>query len=358
MRFILILAGVSVWWGCTQRNEYPISDTELEPTYYITLLKEVSEKLERTDGKNRVDLLYKKLFISQQLRWPEDLSKEIRFLMENEGLDYELYQYASDFYESNHHYEKLLNLVSKWVSEHQLTSHDLRAQIVALKGLGRENEARHLLWDFLQRGNQKDDLKFIAEQYLDFEDTTRAIYAYSRLARNHPQELVLRDVYIPLLIETGYPDRARDLLAQQSMLTEDPESQALMARILFDLGEPYQAIDILRHHNNSRAYLQIARWFKSLNRWDSAIHYTDLVIARDSSRQALLTKGDIYEERGWLNSAYRTFEMLVRRDSTDSIAHNKTEIVGRKIAYLRRKREAEQEIPILEVPTKKLIENE
>lgn len=349
---------VVVFVGCTKKEKYPIQDLELEPAYNITLLNEIKGRLEETGKNQDVNLLYKKLFISQQLRWPEDESEEIRYLIDKEGLNYELYQYAVDFYTSNHYYEKLLNLVNKWLSQHKVTSQDVRYQIVALKGLNRETEAKYLLWNFLQSGDEKEDLVFIANQYLDFQDTARAIYTYSRLARFHPQEKVLRDTYIPLLIEGGYPERARDLLQAQSQFSKDKKNQALMARVLYDLGEPYEAIAILRRQEGPDAYLQIANWYKSLSKWDSAIFYTNRLIERDSSREALLIKGGIYEQRGWLNTAYQTFEALVRRNPTDSIAINKAEIVARKIAYLRRKREEEEKIPVLEIPIKKSTENE
>lgn len=352
MRIILLLLVLA---GCVQKKEYPVKDLDLGPDYYINLLNDVNEEVERADKSSKSELLYKKLFISQQLRWPDDVTDEIKYLIENEGLDYELYQYSIDFYESNHYYERLLNLVTKWLSQHQATSEDIRAQIVALAGLNRENEAKHLLWDFLQTESDSEGLKFIASQYLHFKDTARALYAYSRLARLDPQEKTLKEKYIPLLVNQGYPERARDLLLLQS--TEDEESQELMAQILYDMGEPRQAIAILRSQQDPEDYLQVARWYQSMNAYDSALYYTDKVIEMDSARNAILIKGDIYEQRGWLNSAYTTFNALVQQNPADSIAIARAEDVSRKIAYLQKKRDAEQSLPVLE-PIKKSTDNE
>lgn len=354
MRYLILSFIFAI--GCNQVTKYQIEEDRLTPDYYNTLLSEVKE--EATENPKDEDLIYRRLFLSQKLGWPDDVSAEIAFLINKRSFDYELYNYATDFYRSDHQFERLLETVEKWNETNAVTDQDIRSKIIAMNGLNKDVEASRLLWVLLQQNDNPDNLTFIAKRYLGLADTVRAAYALSKLARQDPHNSLLLDAYIPFLIERGYAKRAKEILLVQSTDNNDFEKQFLLAKTMFELNEPYQAIDLLRNFNNPTSDLQTARWYRDLNAWDSAHFYVDKVIARDSTREALFTKGTIYENRGWLNSAYSTFNLLVRQNPADSISLQRLQIVSRKIAYLRKIREAENAIPILEIPSLKSTDNE
>lgn len=351
-----ILACVIGFWGCSQSNQYPIGNGDSEAGFYIRQLNNVNKKLQT--GKDDTELLYKKLFASQQLSWPEDVSKEIQTLMSREGLDYELYRYATDFYQNYRQYEALNAVVDRWLSGRTAAIQDFKWKIVALNGLQRDLEAKEFLWSLLQQSDRRDDLLFAAHEYLRLQDTTRAIYAFSRVAQNHPHEPALLESYIPILLSQGYAQKAKDLLVQQKAFIEGFEAESVLAKTLYELGEVDEALGLMRNYDNPEALYQLADWYHRLNRWDSAVYYADRLILLDSSRKAVFKKASIMEDRGWLNSALENFSVLISADPSDSIAVSRAQIVERKIAYLRRLREAEQNTPVLDISPKKSTENE
>lgn len=354
MRYILLLMVLCL--ACDQPRHYEVQEPTAQPDYYIRLLKEVNSQVDKNPKDE--DLIYRKLYIGQKLRWPEDVSDEISHLIKKRSFDFELYHYATDFYQSTHHYEKLLGVLDKWNESYPVSLNDIRLRIIAFNGLKREMEARNLLWQLLQKSDNPEHLAFIGSEYIAMEDTARAAYAFSLLARQDPQHSVLLNVYVPLLISQGYPERARDLLLAQGDESETFEKRFFLAKALFQIGEEQKAIDLMRESDNTVGDLQIASWYRDLKDWDSAIFYIDKVLQQDSTREAYFVKATILEDRGWLNSAYSMFSTLVSLDSADSISQNRVEIVGRKIAYLRKLREAEKRIPVLEIPSLKSTENE
>ncbi|WP_421878381.1 tetratricopeptide repeat protein [Marinoscillum sp.] len=352
----IILLLVVLSFGCSDSKKYPIESARIDVNYYLQALSEVKTQIQ-ANSKN-TNLRKRKLLVSRELKWPEDVSEDIEFLKKEEGLSYELMQYAADFYRTYNYHEKLLGILEEWESLHQRLPESNRWKISSLFGLGRYDEAKYLLWDYVQEN--KDHLEamiYAADNYLKLQDSVRAIYAYSRIADLRPEHPSLLKVYVPVLVKMGYPERASAVLSKQSFDSGSTDKKILIGEVYFQMGKISEAQELLRGDTSSSALNKRIDWYEQTLQWDSAMVYANELVWKDSANKSLLRKARLLENRGWLNSSYSLYGLVLNRDSTNAIAREGAQNVGRKIAYLRSLREAEEKIPVLEVSPKKATED-
>ncbi len=343
-------------FSCSDTNKYPIESVNVDVSYYLTALNEVNQQL--AANKSNLSLRKRKLLVSKELRWPEDVTEDILFLKKEDGLTYELVQYAIDFYQTYHYYEQLLNILEEWESINGELNGSNRWRIVAYLGLGRYIEAKYLLWNYIQDNSQNvEALIFAANNYLELEDSTRAVYAYGKVAEIKPDNSQLLDFYIPALIKLGYPDRANKVLAYQQLDSTNLDQKLIIGDVYYEMGDLEKAHDVLRGDLSSPVLMKRIDWFEKSLQWDSAVALVNQLVWQDSSVTALLRKASILENRGWLSSSYNLYGLVLQEDSTNSIAQQGAQNVGRKIAYLRSLREQEEKIPVLDVSPKKGTED-
>lgn len=356
IRPVVILFLVGALISCTDSKKYPIESVIVDAGYYLSALSEVNQQLSQDAGN--VFLRKRKLLISRELRWPEDISEDVDFLKKEEGLSYELVQYAVDFYQVYRYYEKLLNILEEWETLNGQLKGSKRWRITAYLGLGRFTEAKYLLWEYVQENSQNAEaLLFAADKYLIFNDSTRAIYAFGKLAEIQPTNHQLLDFYVPVLIRKGYEERAQRVLSLQKLDSTMIEKKLLIAESFYGLGEVDRAHSLLRDEHSKQALFKRIDWFEQSMEWDSATTLVNEVVARDSGVEVLLRKAGLYEKRGWLTSSYNLYELVLAKDSLNSIAREGVQNVGRKIAYLRSLKEERERIPAIEVSPKKGTED-
>lgn len=352
----LVLALFLILFGCSESKKYPIESAKVDVNYYLTALNEVESQLK--SNQSNFSLRMRKLLISRELNWPEDVRSDISYLRKEMGLSYELMQYAVDFYQTYNYHEELLAILEEWESINSPFSRSDRLKIDAYLGLGRFREASYRLWEYIQSNkNNTEALLFAASNYLRLGDSTRAIYAYGRVAEIKPSSEELLELYVPMLIQMGYSDRASDVLIHQKIDSANLGKRLVIGEVYFQTGDIQKAHDLLRGDSSSRSFLKRIDWFEQTLQWDSAVNQVNQLIWKDSSNVALLRKAQLLENRGWLSSSYNLYGMVVARDSTNSIAVEGAKNVGRKIAYLRSLREAEEKIPVLNVSPKKATED-
>lgn len=342
--------------GCSDSNKYPIESVNVDVSYYLTALNEVNQQI--AANKSNLSLRKRKLLVSRELRWPEDVSEDIQYLKREDGLTYELIQYAIDFYQTYHYYEQLLNILEEWESINGELAGSNRWRIIAYLGLGRYTEAKYLLWNYIQDNSQNvEALLFAANNYLELDDSTRAVYAFGKVAELKPDNSQLLDFYIPALIRLGYPERANKVLAYQQLDSTNLEQKLMIGEIYYEMGDQEKAHELLRTDLSSPVMMKRIDWFEKTQQWDSAVDLANRLVWRDSSTTALLRKATLLENRGWLSSSYNLYTLVLAEDSTNSIAIRGAQNVGRKIAYLRSLREQEEKIPVLDVSPKKGTED-
>ncbi|MEQ8470527.1 MAG: hypothetical protein RIC35_05045 [Marinoscillum sp.] len=353
---IVILLAI-IFTSCSKQRKYPIESIKLDHTHYLGALSEIDREITQKPGDPV--LRRRRLLINRELRWPDDVSEDIELVKKQEGLDYELLQYAIDFYNSHHYYELLLSIIEEWESLNGDFPKSDRWKAIALLGLNREEEARYMLWKLVQtHKSDQSILTFAADNYLKLNDSTRAIYALNRIAEINPSNPVLMESYVPLLLENGYVERAVGVLERQKIDTADVSGNLLLAQTFYQLGDANKAHTILSKYETPKVLYHRAKWYEEQFLWDSAVMCLNKVIDRDSSTTALLKKAELLDNRGWLSSSFAIYQGVLENDSTNSIAQEGARIVAQKIAYLRNLREAENTIPILEITSKKETENE
>ncbi|MEQ9303768.1 MAG: hypothetical protein RJQ14_07620, partial [Marinoscillum sp.] len=301
----------------------------------------------------------RRLLINRELRWPEDVSEDLEHIKKQSGLDYDLLQQAIDFYHSHHYYESLLAVIDEWESLNGEFPRSDRWKAIALMGLNRIEESKYVLWKLIQSNkNDQSVLTFAAENYLKLNDSTRAVYAYNRVAELNPSNPVLMESYVPLLLDKGYVERAVSVLQHQEIDSADISANINLAEAFYQLGQKVKAHQILSKYKTSNVLYKRAEWYEEQLVWDSAVICLNRVILEDSNTVALLRKAELLDHRGWLSSSFSLYQKILKNDSANSIAQEGAQIVARKIAYLRNLREAENAIPILEITSKKETENE
>lgn len=356
MHFRLLIVLI-LFSSCSRQREYSITVPEVRAEYYLKALSEIGEDIERQPTD--VELRKRRLFINQQLQWPEDAQSDLQVIFKWQGLDTETFHYAMDFYDKHRLFEEMLNLLARWEAPAHQSSLLLTWKVKALIGLNRINEAKHHLWQLLQVSkNDSEQLTFTARQYLAMEDTVRSLYSFHLLAQNAPQHPALQGEYVPVLLEKGRAEVAQEVLTKMSIDSSDVKSKIQLARIHYQLGDHEKAHQALSGINQESVLSMRSEWYAERFQYDDAIALLDQVILTDSSETALLQKAQILETRGWLSSAYGVFMALFEKDSTHTIAQESAQNVARKIAYLRSLKEQEEKIPVLEIRSKKATENE
>lgn len=354
---LLILLIIISAFGCSRQKRYPIESVQLNNTHYLDALNDIDREIDNRPGD--ASLRRRRLLINRELHWPDDVSDDIAQIKKQEGLDYELLQYAIDFYNAHHYYESLLNVIDEWESLNGEFPQSDRWKIIAMMGLNRNEEAKYLLWRLIQNHkNESQMLLFAAENYLELHDTTRAVYAYNRLAETNPDHPVLLESYVPVLLRMGYAQRAIKVLEAQRLDSTDVTSSMMLASTFYQLGEEDRAHALLSAFDDTSVLYQRAAWYEQALQWDSAVVFLNRVIMRDSSTTALMKKAALLDKRGWLSSSYSVYSIILEKDSSNTIARESAQNVARKIAYLRSLREAEKEIPVLDITSKKETENE
>ncbi len=324
--------------GCSDSKKYPIESVHVDVSYYLTALHEVNEQLE--SNPSNIALRKRKLLVSRELRWPEDVLEDILFLKREDGLTYELVQNAIDFYQTYHFYEPLLDVLEEWESINGALRNGDKWRIVAYLGLGRYPEAKNVLWDYIQNsGADVEALFFAGDHYLSLGDTARALYAYGKVAEWQPDNTRLLEYYVPALIKLGYSERVNNLMAHLVLDSSNVDEKLAIAKVFYEMGVSERAHQLLAGDETASVLLTRIRWHEASQEWDEAINLINSLLANDSSSSVLLRKAQLLEERGWLSSSYSLYRLVHEQDSSNSIAAEGVQNVGRKIAYLRSLRE-------------------
>ena len=111
--------------------------------------------------------------------------------------------------------------------------------------------------------------------------------------------------------------------------------------------------------DNDSIIYRIADLYLLEKKWDSAHHYINRLIDKDSvNKEAWLKKAMIYEDQGWLTYSLNYFDHVTYLYPGDTVAIKRAALIRRKIAYLQRLRFEKNQLPLPIIESKKLINNE
>jgi hypothetical protein len=346
--FIVILLLFSCTRSSDQRIELPV----VSPDYYWKSLRKVNKAYQE---KPSDQLLQQKLYYYEKLNWPEESINDLNTFLEKNGLDPKIVRLFLQYYLNNDQYTELIALLDKWEFYNGLDEELAQYRVLSnyrAKGL---DGTKELILDYIDKFRSPESFEFAVKQSVQIKDTLLMKECLSELFNTDPSNFLITKYYVPILLKGGNTVKAYAILKSQGSEASEEEA-LLMARALYQMDSIGIAKNMLSEYTSIEMQLQLASWYRKEGQYDSAIYYLDLVLATDSSRHLLLTKADVFQERGWLISSNLVYDVLIKRDSTDSIAVQKSAFVERKIAYLRSLKEEEKKIPILEITPKRLIE--
>ncbi len=351
LRFLFLTFPLLWILGCSQPRAGRVELPELNTDFYKSALAKVSQ--EYSDNPSR-ELLTQKLYYQEKLGWPEESILDLREAEKQFGYTQKVIHYYCDYYYKNGRYFELLqavNIAGSLAEHDELTR---RYEIIGHVHASDPRVANSYLRKFLQDYPDALSLDFGARQYLEMKDTLMAVYYLNKLQKADPGNDLIATILAPSLIQFGYKIQAGRALSEYAKTR--PEAAMTVASSYKALGDLAAAKGIYRRAYTNEAYLELTELFRKERFFDSSIFYLDKVLVTDSSDQFILKKGEILEERGWLTSAFFTYQFLLDRNPGDSIALVRSQNVGRKIAYLRRVKEEEGLAPAIRIEPLDLTE--
>ena len=351
MRYLSIFI-IFIAIACTGKQDQKISLPDLSEDFYQTSLKVVQQQYNKTPTDI---LLRQKLYYYGKLDWPEEAIIDLNIYLEQHGLNRKTVSLFSEYYLMNDQYGDLIALIDKWEYYHgldeELSQFRIWANIQAKGKVG----TRALIEDYLCKFNSVDSYEFAIRESLNLEDSLLQYDLLLQFAEIAPTHILVAEHYVPTLIAEGRYSEAIAILDKHQG-RRNLNMEMMRATVLYALNRVGEAKSVIRRHSNPQAMWQMSLWMKQEKSLDSAIIYIDRALSQDSSRSNVLLKAEILDERGWFYSSLDHLEILLRRDSTDTIALEKAQNVERKIAYLRNLKEKARQAPVLELEPKRIIE--
>ncbi len=346
MRNLLLLFGLISVFACSKRSEYLIQI----PTESGITSEEILTELENSAiAEPENDRLIKQqLYFCEQLGWPARCEQVLIRAKSKWGLTEKLIDQSIAYYEKYKDYERVAALLNGSFE----TRGRLETKIKIASNLTPGD------YTFLERySNQYQDeaaLSLAADIYLNQGDTTRATGTFEQLFERNPEH---RDLvsYYPVL--EGNKDFIKAIQLIENQLTK----RSNLLNLKYDLARNYYKIDslnkakrLLRDLSTERAKHTLIEWFKERQEWDSAlVEINDLLETSPDNRNHILTKAEVLESKGWVTPSLPYYEQAFAMDTTDIELANHLQIVRRKVAYLRLKKEQEERLlpPSLERKT-------
>lgn len=352
MRYYILLLLIFLL-SCSNSKDHPIEAPTITGDFYAKALKQIEAEYKEKPSER---LLRQKLYYFEKLNWPKESIDDLNIFLEKNGLDEMIVDLFLQYYLNNEEYSALTQMLDKWEFYHGLNEELSQYRVLANYRANGLKGAKELIKSYSQKFRSKTSFEFVVDQTLEIGDTLLLKSFLEELFSLDPSNDRIQKAYVPILLhEEDYKGAYQKLITVKSKVKNENKDY-LMSLTLYGLDSVQQAKNRLKNYDEKRSRLQLSEWFRTERRFDSAIYFLDKIILKDSSRNLLLTKGEILEERGWFSSSYTIFNHLIASDTTDSIAINKAAIVARKIAYLRNLKEAERQIPIPELTPKRIVE--
>ncbi len=330
---------------------------KIDENFYNQALTSIDDDL--GSDKNNLQLVEQKLYYCDQLDWPTNCLTALDEYKRQKGMTPQLLDQYIYYYTKHDRYQLLLDVIDRWASDFEVDDSYTKDRIEALAAVSRKSQAQELLRNYMANRKSPESIEFAAGQYLTLRDTVMATYylgKLEKLSEDHP--LIYRN-YPYMLVDLGLQDQAYIILERYG--NTQPNDYDFHMR----LSAIYEADQQLAEARNAikgfidrdTVVYRIADLFRREEQWDSAHHFIDLIIDRDSvNRRAWWTKAVMYEDRGWLTYSLNYFDHLIYLNENDTIARQRADLVRRKIAYLQRQKIEAMPLPVLE--SKKISDNE
>ena len=342
-------------FGCATRPSTEIVIPAVSNDFYLEALQKIAKRLEQDPSNSK--LAEQQLFYCKASGWPLQCDVALNVMNSANGMSESLFQDLFSYYEANDRYQDIINLAYEWRGEYSLSLTQQYTLIESLRLEGHRFEALSQLAALVAKDGRPLTHEFAATQYLAMGDTLKSIYFLSKVSKSSPNRASMI-TYGKLLILNGYADRGIEALENYS-IGNDLDSTSIFSLVRFYEERGYNQLarkKLKPFAADEAVSYAIAVLYQKDGLLDSAIIYADSVLVGDpTSLTTLKLKGALYYQKGWLATALNYYEQVYAMDSTDTVVSNDIADIQRKIAYLQRKKFEESKAPLLELNSKKII---
>ncbi len=337
----------------------PREDKIVQPVISSAFYEESVREIERflRNNPDQPSAIRLQLRYYKELGWPLKAREAVRRARQVLPLDPILARDYADFYSSNELHLDFINLREEMSGTYQAPVWMEQYAIASYNAMGSTIRARELLRDFFNDHDDAESHFWGGKQYLVAGDSVLGIYHLLKAYDDMMEEPAYLEAFVPVAYEQGLTDRIADALRARKDDQLSLPVALVGSKVFYEMGELSRAKSMLRMQPNRSAFFQLSALYLREYKWDSAHFCIDrILIADNSDIEALVRKGEIDETRGWLSQSLVSYRQAWEMDSTYGDIAERLDIVGRKIAYLRRIREAQQEIPTIDLESKKRIQ--
>ncbi len=333
-------------FACSKRTDYLIQI----PTETSITSEEILTELENSAGYDPENerLIRQQLYFCEQLGWPARCEQVLIRAKSKWGITEKLLDQSIAYYEKYEDYDRLAALLNGAFETRSRL--ETKIKIASSQAPGD--------YTFLERYSlQYQDeaaLSLAAKTYLNQGDTARATVEFEQLFERNPGHRDLVSYYPILEVKNDFI-RAIQLIENQLFINSNQLSLKYdLARNYYQMDSLKKAKKLMRFLGTEKAHLAIVEWFREYQEWDSALVYIDVLLqSSPNNLHHILTKAQLLEAKGWLTPSLPYFERAYAMDTTDTELADYLQIVRRKVAYLRLKKEQEERLlpPSLERKT-------
>ncbi len=341
--------------GCELRSaEDRIRIPQVTASFYENAVSRLGEELEK--DPNNISLIELQLSYYEKLDWPLEAGESVAHAQQILELEPVVAKKYADYYVENNKFQSLLDLRDELEERYETPDWMWHYQINAANSVGRFGEAKVLLRNFFTSPRNKEDHFFGGKEYLIAGDSLLGLYHLQQVKKDMQDNTDFVNVYVPLAYHNGAYSEVLNVIAEYDDRTVDV-TLPYKARSLYALGQTGEAKKLLWSIPVRGNLETLHSWYLVEQRLDSSVICLERILVTDpNDLDVLLRKGKIDDRRGWVYRAASAFNQILEIDSTHEEAKESLELVNRKIAYLRRIREADQDIPTINLNSKKAIQ--
>lgn len=339
--YFFVIAVLTLISGCgARRDRIVVPNTSND--YYIRSVLVLEEELE--DDPDNLELIKLQLSYYKNLNWPLSALSAVDRASDFVTVDPDIKDYTLDFYKVNALHREILTVLESLEKINALSDEEQNLKIKSLVHFGRFDEAQNEIDQILQDPGPGDHL-LVGQIYSFNRNIPLSLYHYYKAYSLGVRDSLLVFDFAYDLADVGYYQNTREILEAHDQFLKYQDIKFLYANTLLNSGDYRRGIATLKELGTRRAFFTLSDWYQRQNVFDSAVYFANQVVQNDSSDiGALMKVGRIFENRGFFTRSLNYYNTVLKIDSTYSEARDQIAIVNRKIAYLRRIREQEEEV--------------
>lgn len=351
----LYLPLLSFLFACELRpSEDRIRIPQVTASFYENAASRLGEELEKSP--QNASLIELQLSYYEKLGWPLEAAECVERAQEVLDLEPIVAKKFADFYVTNGKFEELLTLRDLLEVRYETPDWMWYYQISAANKTGRNEEAIGLLRSFFTAIRSDQDHFFGGQEYLVAGDSLLALYHLQKVKKDMQGNSEFIKIYVPLAYHNGAYNEVLNVIENYDDRAVDV-TLPYKARSLYALGQTGEAKQLLWSIPVRGNLETLYNWYLKEQKLDSSsLCLERILVTQPDDVEVLLQKGKLDDRRGWLYRAASAFNQILEIDSTHVEAKESLDLVNRKIAYLRRIREADQDIPTINLNSKKAIQ--